>query len=60
MIGCVVKVFVEEGESVIEGDILMCLDMIVFEFEVVCNKVVFCVIEIDIKYSEIWLKNIEC
>ncbi|MEL7307455.1 MULTISPECIES: efflux RND transporter periplasmic adaptor subunit [Pseudoalteromonas] len=57
--GRVAKVFVEEGESVTEGDILMRLDTTAFESEVARNKAVLRATEIDIKHSETRLKNIE-
>ena len=55
--GRVAKVFVEEGESVTEGDILMRLDTTAFESEVARNKAVLRATEIDIKHSETRLKN---
>ncbi|MCQ8883722.1 efflux RND transporter periplasmic adaptor subunit [Pseudoalteromonas shioyasakiensis] len=57
--GRVAKVFVEEGESVTEGDILMRLDTTAFESEVARNKAMLRATEIDIKHSETRLKNIE-
>jgi HlyD family secretion protein len=57
--GRVDKVFVEEGQSVNQGDILMRLDTTAFESEVTRNQAILRSTEIAIKQSKIRLENLE-
>jgi HlyD family secretion protein len=57
--GRVAKVFVEEGQSVSKGDILMRLDTVEFESEVVRNQAILRSTEITIKQNELRVTNFE-
>jgi len=57
--GRVDKIFVEEGQEVKQGDILMRLDTTAFESEVTRSKAILRASEIEIKHSKTRLTNLE-